>query len=241
MNQYLILSLPSSGSDWLSRILAKNSELQYYDKEFFNPACNWNFELVDGGYSHILEKGFGCEWASSCKNIADRNVSLDLLESIYQETWLRQNYTFDKENYSAFRVPFFKRYFDIVYLYRSVRTLFPPSRARVLNWYDAIYASLKMNGIVDSPIDESIRNRVLTAHRICWRELESSGPYIPVIDYDILVEGSEIAVREELEKGWLLKAINIDGALQDVLDTRSRKEKKWHGQIENLRAVPVTS
>ena len=44
--QYMLLSLPSSGSDWFaSCIRAANPDLRYFDKEFFNPITN--IELGD--------------------------------------------------------------------------------------------------------------------------------------------------------------------------------------------------
>ena len=45
-HQYMMLSLPNSGTDWLCRILAKHGRgdaLRYYDKEFFNPICNLKY------------------------------------------------------------------------------------------------------------------------------------------------------------------------------------------------------
>ena len=70
-HQYMILSLPNSGTDWLCRILAKHGRsdgLRYYDKEFFNPICNPK-------YATVLEARLAASWLHALRTSAfDQNT-----------------------------------------------------------------------------------------------------------------------------------------------------------------------
>ncbi len=163
-HQYMMLSLPNSGTDWLCRILAKHGRgdgLRYYDKEFFNPICNLK-------HATVLEGPFGCELASCFENIGVRSeLQARDLEAAYQASWEMEGYNFDKENFSALKVPFFAQHFDIVFLYRPAYNVFPPSRLRVWAWYDAIYTAMVANGEIKAD-QLDLQERALAAHAACW-------------------------------------------------------------------------
>ena len=75
----------------------------------FNPICNLK-------YAGVLEGAFGCELASCFENIGVRseNQAHDL-EAAYGASWEIEGNNFDKENFSALKVPFFAQHFDIVF------------------------------------------------------------------------------------------------------------------------------
>lgn len=130
---HLLLSLPSSGSDWFARQVAATMvpEWQYYDKEYLNPLTNW--DLCDQ-----LGYGFGCEAASFSHNVV--MPSAERMAMTLERTWEEQDqWNFDKEVWSPLSLPFFvERGYRVAVLLRTTRDTFPPTRARVWSWYDAI-------------------------------------------------------------------------------------------------------
>ena len=219
-DQYLILSLPNSGTDWLCPILARQGGLRYYQKEFFNPICN----PVHGTR---LEAAFGCELASCYANIGlpwDRQV--ETLESLYRTTWAAEPYNFDKENFSPLKVAWFARHFRIVMLHRAASSVFPPSRLRVLAWYDAIYNAMADHGhLVRQAVDLTARAK--RAHEVSWVLMRQAAACldIPVLDYDELCTADRDRVRQSLAVGWIADVVNIAGAAADILATRRHTVK----------------
>lgn len=126
--------MPNCGSDWFAGCIHRSQNLNYF-REFFNPITNRK-------YSPILEKAFGCESITSYQNIA--NFDYNACKKTYEETWLKERFNFTKENYSAFKIEFFKDYFDCIALIRDIKNVFPPKRPEVYYWYDAIYAALNL-------------------------------------------------------------------------------------------------
>jgi hypothetical protein len=117
-DQYLIVSLPNSGTDWLCPIIARHGGLRYYHKEFFNPICNPK-------HGAILEWDFGCELASCYRNIGvpwDRQEQR--LDAAYRATWATESYNFDKENFVLQKVAWFAKRFKIVMLHRAASSVF---------------------------------------------------------------------------------------------------------------------
>jgi hypothetical protein len=221
----MILSLPNSGTDWLCRILAKHGKgdgLRYYEKEFFNPICNPK-------YAMMLEPVFGCELAYCHENIGIwSEVQDEELEAVYQDSWACESYNFDKENYSALKVRFFARHFELVFLFRPVENVFPPSRLRVWAWYDAIYSALVATGMIEEtgPID--LEGRSVAAHKTCWdvmwKEAEAIGA--PVLDYERLCKaGSVEDVADHLGRGWIARAVDVPAAAAEIFATRRYENK----------------
>ena len=223
-HQYMMLSLPNSGTDWLCRILAKHGRgdgLRYYDKEFFNPICNLK-------YATVLEGPFGCELASCFENIGVRSeYQARDLEAAYRATWEMEGYNFDKENFSALKVPFFAQHFDIVFLYRPAYNVFPPSRLRVWAWYDAIYTAMVANGEIEAD-QLDLQERALAAHAECWRVMRAAAAKIgaPILDYETLCKAStESAVAYHLNVGWIAEAVDVKAAAREVFASRFYKNK----------------
>ena len=214
----MILSLPNSGTDWLCPILATHGHLRYYEKEYFNPICNLE-------HGELLSQAFGCEMVSSHRNIGERPNADE--ETIYRYTWALQNdWNFDKENFSAFKVPFFNEHFRLVFLHRAFDSIFPPSRLRVWSWYDAIWNGLvERDRLADLPLPLALR--VAEAHRECWKEMRAQADVIgaPVLDYDLLCTADYEAVREHLDRGWIGDVVDVSAAAQEILTTRRHRIK----------------
>ena len=223
-HQYMILSLPNSGTDWLCRILAQHGRgdgLRYYDKEFFNPICNLK-------YATVLEGPFGCELASCFENIGVRSeLQARDLEAAYRASWEMEGYNFDKENFSALKVPFFAQHFDIVFLYRPADNVFPPSRLRVWAWYDAIYTAMVANGEIEAD-QLDLQERALAAHKACWDIMRDAAKRFdaPILDYETLCKAStESAVAYHLNVGWIAEAVDVKAAAREVFASRFYKNK----------------
>lgn len=217
----MILSLPNSGTDWLCRILAKHGkDLRYYEKEFFNPLCNWKHCLV-------MELAFGCEMVSCHRNIGlCAEEQADQLEAIYQNTWCQYDWNFDKENFAAFKVDFFAKHFEIVILHRSAGSMFPPSRARVWNWYDAIWNGLVAHGHLIGH-SMALECRAHDAHRVCSWELVRWADRLgaPVLDYDVLCTAPVGLVQDHLDRGWIGRAVDVQAAAAEMVAGRRQSVK----------------
>ncbi len=213
MEQLMLLSLPSSGSDWLCRLIAEHcSTLSYFDKEWFNPICNLEHELA-------LGRGFGCEMPSYAGNIT-RKFSDSLLERVYEDTWVEHasgRFNFDKEVYSFARVIFFAQRFRTAVLYRAAEDTFPPTRLRVWSWYDAIWKSLFPNDMSPSmPADR----RALSAHAIAGSMMlrDARKAKVPVICYRDLMLGNAPVVRDLLSP-WLHDHLTKE-LVESIIETR---------------------
>lgn len=209
----MLLTVPSSGSDWLARVLARNAKVNYYEKEFFNPICNRK-------HGAALERDFGCELVSCYQNIARDAATQPGIGLTIDRTWGREQYTFDKEVWSAFKIPAFVERFRCALLYRSPQQTFPPSRDRVYSWYDAIWNALREQGMVAEckPLTE----RAVEAHTHCWQRMfAAAAKYsIPILHYDVLAGGTRLDVRNELDCGWMTDVLDLDAAVDEIMETR---------------------
>jgi hypothetical protein len=232
-DQYLILSLPNSGTDWLCPILAEHGGLRYYHKEFFNPICNWQ-------YGHVLEAGFGCELPSCHQNIARGGEAADL-ESIYRQTWAREEWNFDKENFSPLKADWFARHFRLAFLLRPSDSLFPPSRLRVWAWYDAFYCAFLAAGrLGQSHGERPLPVRARIAHHMASAIMHEAADRInaPVLDYDVLCKADKATLHAHLSRGWIRDVVNVDAAVASILRTRKYRDKTAKAPFQS-EAAPI--
>lgn len=190
-----LLSLPNTGTDWfVDLLLRQNPRLKYY-REFFNPICN-------PVYENVLNRAFGCEMVDNFAVIAKSHCQH---EAVFQQTWANENYNFTKENYSAFKLKWYITHFDCLVLYRRAELSLPGSRLPVKAWYDAMYCSLVRNrwtlepdvcALVDFAVAyaDTIAKRLVAAFAIYYYKLlkDARRYKVPVLDYDRLMEWSEI-------------------------------------------------
>lgn len=186
-----LLSLPNTGTDWfVEMLLRQNSQLRYY-REFFNPICNPTYE-------NVLNRAFGCEMVDNFALIAKMPCQH---EAVYQQTWARENYNFTKENYSAFKLPWFVTHFDCFVLYRRAELSLPGSRLPVKTWFDAMYHSLLRNRwtlepdvrfLVDFSVEaaNTLAKRLVAAFVIHYYKLlkDAHRLNVPILDYDRLMD-----------------------------------------------------
>ena len=169
---HLLLSLPSSGSDWLAGCIARATGWRYFDKEFFNPICNPIPEV---------ESGFGCEMVSHYRKIA-KPIPSDAAWN----AWKQSGYDFNKEVFCAFNVPWFAKRFKCCALLRRCEDTFPPKRARVMSWYDAIWHSCLLAGYSVTAEASAERAREAHAHASSQLRKDCGSRGIFVIEYERL-------------------------------------------------------
>lgn len=205
----MLLSTPSSGTDWLCPIIAEAAQLNYWHKEFFNPICNYKLNAA----------GFGCEMISCYEHISSPQAN-GFTEAI--QGWGETGCNFDKEVFSLAKLPIYAKHFRCALLYREPAVTFPPSRARVWVWYDAIWNSLKLHGypVTNGPL----LHRATEAHKLTWqrafRDADMLG--VPVIRYSDLLSEDPAAVRRAIDCGWI-EGINVESAVLRIIATRVRK------------------
>jgi len=195
----LLLSLPSSGSDWLAGAVARATGWRYWEKEFFNPICNPIPEIEDG---------FGCEMVSRYHFIAQPKPT----EAAYQ-AWRKRGFEFNKEVFCAFNVPWFADRFECFALIRRYENTFPPKRARVLSWYDAIWNSCRDAGLATCA--RSLADRVKEAHELAAAHLkkECAKRSLFVIEYERLCDRDyveEVSLKIDSSKANVIAKEIVD-------------------------------
>ena len=209
----MMLSLPNCGTDWLCEMLARCSGLAYFRKEFFNPMTNQKCPL--------LERAFGCELVSCYRHIA-APLNHGIADKIYHQEWLRSGCNFDKEVYSACHVDWFAQRFEVVVMTRPETGVFPPSRLRVWQWYDAMWRSLVDAGgerVQAASPDLQVRCRL--AYRSLVDKLLQSARdlHLPIIDYQVLIVGSQSEIADMLSCA-MRNRLDIDRATAAILRSR---------------------
>ena len=217
MKPIMMLGMPNCGSTWLAPIIATYSGLSYYDKEFFNPGTN-------PLHREEIASGFGSEQVSTYMNIAnDVEKHSDALDAIFESTWAKYTWDFDKEVYMAWKLPWVTRHFTCFVLDRKPGSLFPASRANVLIWYEAIHHSLMAHGRVELTAKRTLLSRAMLAHRIGRELLLRAG--LPIIDLDVFSYGTPTRIARELRE--VPVHMNVDAVVAEVMATRKTSRKTW--------------
>ena len=131
MRPKMLLAMPNSGSDLLIKCVLETlpGHTYFENKEFFNPICN--LPMTD----QLRELKFGCELYP--ENIWER-LSPSTLDFIQQHV---SKYSLWKDVFWFGKEYLFADQFDCCILVRGLG-MFPPSRLRVLQWYESIYKTL---------------------------------------------------------------------------------------------------
>jgi hypothetical protein len=159
-DQFLLISTPRSGSDWLAHCLGWAHPA--YHREFFCPPCN----LFCQGE---LRQCFGSEvdW----QNIAlPWECQPELIDFVYRHTWAAQKSIHGlrstKENWSAFKIGFLDRHFDCFAMVGHRKHTFPGrSKPReTMYWWSRYYESLVLNvDLLDEDIAGPVRRSIASA------------------------------------------------------------------------------
>lgn len=202
----MILAMPSSGSDFFARAVARATGWSYYDKEWFNPMCNLS------RYDRLVRAGCGCETVGAYERISWPEVWTHI-DDVVQE-FSDEGYVLDKEVFGHSKIQFFReRGFDCIALVRSAESMFPPSRLRVLQWYDAIARS---HGTQDKG---DFLESVYYGYRICRTLLEGSG--LTVVDYDSMLKFGCDQIRD-----WIGGEINLMKFYKILVNEGKAKKKE---------------
>ena len=226
----MILSLPNTGSDWLAKVICDTNENIEYAREFFNPICNRKYETD-------LKPYFGCEMGSCEEGIA-KKITEKEYDDIFAKTWGHENYNYTKENYSSFKVEHHVRNFNCCVLYRRLSKTLPGQRdwCVVDNWYCSMFYSLKLNletiedslkPLVEFSMEkaEKFEEQCAMAHLIYYSKLflEANKYSLPIINYDILIDGEELDVMREVKK---IPGVRSNDLASKIIETRIVSERK---------------
>lgn len=217
MAQYMLVGNPNSGTDWIAPILARHvrgGPERYWQKEFFNPVTNPK-------YRELLMPVFPSEAFSTVKNYGIRltpQLMEEVLEPIYQDSWMREDFTFNKEVCTPDFLEWYQRHFVLVGLIRETRTLFPPTKARTWSMYEAMWHGMVQNGW---PLRRSstMESRAMEAHEVARLHLmrEMQRLNVPYLRYEVLTKGAPEDVYSEFSRvDWL----DADSITEEVVSTR---------------------
>lgn len=214
---FLIISTPNSGSDWLAECIQRATRWRYFRKEFFNP-------LTNGPYAETLLSQFGCELATGAENLA--TCYTQQIDTVIERTWPRDTYDLNKEVWSFCKLPALKAHFDCIVLTRSTSSLFPPSRLRVWQWYDAIWHALKKSGRIELNA-ATPQARAREAHSAATDILlrDATAMSVPQLSYDQLITAEPDEVRRI--STWLATIWPLDAEklAVEIITTRRKKHQ----------------
>lgn len=207
----MLLAMPNSGSDLLIRCIRQViPPMPYFEnKEFFNPICN----LPDT--DKLRDMGFGCElYPYNIWNKPSAEADQYVEDEIGKYYLWKDVFWFGKAD-------FFTRHFNCCILTRGL-DVFPPSRLRVLQWYDAIYGQTSKHGQV------GLLKRVYLSHQLAYNHstkiaLEKK---IPHLSSSWLQKG--VSTGKHIIQRWIgcsfTQACDILDMYEDLYD----KESKIH-------------
>lgn len=238
----MLLSLPNSGTDWLVGCICRCENLNYY-REFFNP-------IVNPQYEDIIASAFGCELNDTSDMIA-APISDEITFEVLQNTWRKTNFNFTKENYSPFKLRFFKSFFECFVLYRETEMCIPGSRREaVMTWYSSLWSSLKNNlatlpHSIFAATDWAIKNantinkRQVAAHILCGHNLlqDARKMGVPVLQYNDLMSLPEQKIAETMS--GIHNFRNPEKIAQEIVNSRRPRQKnefslETHEFVKNL-------
>lgn len=212
---FLIVSTPNSGSDWLAECIQRATGWRYFRKEFFNP-------LTNGAYAETLLSAFGCELATGAEHLS--TCYTQQIDAVIERTWPPDTYDLNKEVWSFCKLPALVAHFDCLVLTRSTSSLFPPSRLRVWQWYDAIWNALKKARRIElnatTPLARA-REAHGAANDILLRD--ATALRVPQLSYDHLISSTPEEVRRCCT--WLAEIWPLDAEklAVEIITTRRKK------------------
>lgn len=224
----ILLSIPNSGTDWLASTIVESHEKCKYYREFFNPATNTK-------YADILSEEFGCEYINCYKNIFNYNEQKT--KEIFEKTWKEEQYSLTKDNFGAYRIPFYKENFVCFALKRSPQQSLPPKRfVEITGWYLAIYEALlysksQFPEVVKIKIDHFSSQKTTMIDKMTfafcvYQEIfiyNCKKNKIPILDYH------ELCTRSQNDLVFYLSSLqyklDYEGWAKVIAETRKPPEK----------------
>lgn len=248
---FLLASLPSSGTSWLFNILKQHTGY-HFSFEFFHP-------LANPEHREELLRVFGPDDLASRNDytnvVTPWEQQLPEILEVYERTWKQTPFTATKDNHLSFKLGFFVQHFDVVVLYRHRRDTFPPSvaRADAWNWYAGLYDGLvQQRRLLDDEIAlalascegriTKIEQKAIVAHTLSFYKLLKGADEhgLPVLNYASIVDVSSVAeltsyLREKLAGyDWPVAQIAESMVDQAVQRTNLRKARYIDLGLEEL-------
>ncbi len=215
---FLLLGTPNSGTDWLAGCIVRVTGWRYFQKEFFNP-------LTNAQHSETLLSNFGSELVTGLENLATCHTQG--IDAVVERTWPADTFDFNKEVWSFCKLPALVAHFDCLVITRSAASLFPPSRLRVWQWYDAIYhAFARVHGPHWQHEHFTPQARALHAHAVASDRLtrDATAIGVPQLSYDHLINAESDEIHRVccyIEKHWPIPALHLAA---EILATRRQKK-----------------
>lgn len=224
----MILSLPSSGSDWFANCVCQATGWKYYVKEWFNPLTN--LPMADA----LIDALLGCELASTTPYIlgqfpqgTERDRVARLREKLFGK-YVSQGWQLDKEVWAFGRAYWFAEHFDCMVLARTKKNVFPASRLRVLQWYESIGVAATQHAPYGQPRihDRGFLDRVRIGFDTALsRLINAAAAYkLPVVWWDDL-GAEDSATRNGLSSAreWIGDSDTYNRLCQVVCETYQSK------------------
>jgi hypothetical protein len=201
----MLASMPSSGSDFVADALCKAHPHFSYWREFFSPICN----LKHSSTLMRLGDTLACTTENLCKTLPD-----ETLEEIVASTWDTEAADFTKENYLAWNLRWFASQFRVLILLRRPEDTFPPTRHRVMRWYEHMAYSAQLNGCLPASIAKqcfSPMRKAICGHTVFIEKmlLQADELNLPVLWYDELISGLP---QNDIVNDSFIEIINQDYA-----------------------------
>jgi hypothetical protein len=197
MKPTLLATIPSSGSSWIADCYSLAHPEQKCTREFFSATYNWRF-------AERIQRDVG-DMMYSTVPLLSQALSVNRVEQLLEDTWKKENWDFTKECHLAWSLESFSRFFDCIVLVRSFAGTFPPSRARVVRWYEHLFCSLQINGLLDQFCDESGKTpttKAAVAHYLATKRLVLAARQIgcPLVVSDKLDFPASLASVEKMAR-----------------------------------------
>jgi hypothetical protein len=145
-----IVSMPSSGSDWFTGCLSSATGMSMYRKEFFNPLTNWSM-------AGLFAQCMPCELPQCLRHMYTKPNAMQSTQAI--DSWKISGHQLNKEvwSFTKPRIEWLVEVgFIVIALMRRTESTFPPTRARVLAWYNHL-AKAEGGDIDGSPLEVATR------------------------------------------------------------------------------------
>jgi hypothetical protein len=227
----LLISTPRSGSDWFVKE-ALRWEAPGYFREYFNPSTNFI-------RSAVLRLAFGSEvdWPGIA---LPWECEEDLCEYVHQATWCLDHYRYAKENYSAFKIGFFRKHFDCFALVGERKHTFPGgSQPRSTEfWWSRYFQSLEFNReLLDREVARLVEQALggsLDLHRkmvaaqviATYQTVRECVRYrIPIVEYRRLVSLPSAGEVAEYLRDKVPVPLMDEGFADRVIETRRKPDK----------------
>lgn len=208
----IIVALPSTGSDWFAECVASAAGFNYI-RERFNPMCDWTRADM------LANNHFASESSLTLMHLGKPHAEgFDVVGDLQSS---RFNMT--KEVWSLGKYAQYAEVANVVAIDRTPEKTFPPTRARVLNWYHSVAEKMGWLEALDNvPCDNLVVGKALASYiRLRRMHLaEAAAVGIPIITWESLVTGTIAEVCTSC-KSLPVAPVDAERVVGRILTTRT--------------------